>query len=175
MDVGNDHHNEDPRRRHLVALFATEFDAVYRFSLARCGNATVAEDIASETFHAAANALTLGQEETIGRSWLFVVARRRMVDHWRRAERDRRRVLRVLELGEAQGQTSIEQATDGSGDAILAALASLPPRQRFALTLRYLDDRSVAEVAETMDLPYRTVESLLARGRKGFIKAWEAQ
>ena len=176
MNPGSRADNADPRRTHLVALFETDFDSVYRFALARCGDEMIAEDIASETFQAAASALAAGQETSIGRPWLYVVARRRLVDHWRRTERERRRVLRVLEWGEAHGQKAVPDDRLGdSSDAVLAALRSLPPRQRIAVALRYLDDYSVSEVAESLDVPYRAAESLLARGRKSFIDAWEAQ
>lgn len=175
LDLGRQPQSDDERRDQLVRLFETEFDAVYRFCLARCGDKAVAEDLTSETFHAAADALASGREEEIGRPWLFVVARRRLVDHWRRAERERRRVLRLLELGEAQGQTHVEiEPASHQAELVVAALQSLPQRQRAAVALRYLDGSSVSEIAETLEVPYRAAESLLARGRRGFIAAWRA-
>ena len=41
-------------RQHLAQLFDTEFDAIYRFCLARTGDCAAADDAASETFMAAA-------------------------------------------------------------------------------------------------------------------------
>lgn len=157
----------------LGELFDSEFDAIYRFVLARCGDRAMAEDVASETFFSAARELANGNTE-IGRSWLFVVAQRRLVDQFRRNERHRKRVLRVLEMGDAAGQLPVED-DPFSGEVILTALNSLPVRQRIALSLRYLDDYSVSEVAEAMEIEYRAAESLLARGRRSFIAAWEAQ
>jgi RNA polymerase sigma-70 factor (ECF subfamily) len=48
---------------------------------------------------------------------------------------------------------------------VRAALAELPPFQRLALTLRYLDGLTVAEIAAALGRSEHAVESLLARGR----------
>lgn len=166
---------DDPSRAKLVALFDAEFDSVFRFVLARSGDRAVAEDVTAETFLAAANGLVSGSEESIGRPWLFVVARRRLIDYWRKAERERNRLARILELDPYRnecGRTD-DQHTDTSADEVVTALRSLPERQRAAIALRYLDDYSVTEIADAMQIEYRAAESLLARGRKSFITAWE--
>ena len=167
--------NADPTRAQLVALFDSEFDAVFQFVLARCGDRSVADDVAADTFLAAANALSSGSEETIGRPWLFVVARRRLIDHWRKSERERNRLIRLLELDPYRNESgrTDDHRSDGSADAVIDALRSLPERQRAAIALRYLDDYSVTEIAEAMEIEYRAAESLLARGRRSFINAWE--
>jgi RNA polymerase sigma-70 factor (sigma-E family) len=48
--------------------------------------------------------------------------------------------------------------------AVVDALRSLPPRQRAAVVLRYLDDLPVSEVARAMDCTEGTVKSNAARG-----------
>ena len=65
---------------------------------------------------------------------------------------------------------------DADGDPrMIAALDSLSVRQRAVLMLRYVDDYSVSEVAEAMDLSYQATESLLARARRSLLAAHRAQ
>jgi RNA polymerase sigma-70 factor (sigma-E family) len=49
-------------------------------------------------------------------------------------------------------------------DAVVEALRGLPPRQRAAVILRYLDDLPVAEVARTLDCSEGNVKSSTSRG-----------
>jgi RNA polymerase sigma factor (sigma-70 family) len=49
-------------------------------------------------------------------------------------------------------------------DEVRRALASLPPRQRAVLVLRYLDDATEAQVAEILGCSVGTVKSQSARG-----------
>ncbi len=49
-------------------------------------------------------------------------------------------------------------------NAVIAILATLPPRQREALVLRYYADLSEAEIAETMGCSRGAVKSHTARG-----------
>ena len=52
------------------------------------------------------------------------------------------------------------------GQALQAALDTLPERQKQAVVLRHLEGLSNPEIAGIMDIGVRAVESLSARGRK---------
>jgi RNA polymerase sigma factor (sigma-70 family) len=54
------------------------------------------------------------------------------------------------------------------GARIAAALAALPGRQEAVLRAKYLEGRSVAEIATAWDQTPKAVESLLTRAREGF-------
>ena len=157
----------------LEQLFEENFDAVFAFCLIRTGTRPLAEEIASDVFCDAVRKITADPRCELHRGWLLAVARRRMIDHWRRAERDRRRVERIAqlstprEIGNPQGSTAVDD------ERVMAALASLPERQRAVLMLRYLDELSVSEVADSMKLSYRATEALLARGRRSFARSYE--
>lgn len=169
-------HRAGSGRQQLIDLYESEFDGLYRFCLARCGERTVAEDVAAETFCDAATHFASKPHDTLGRGWLYTVARRRLIDHWRRTDRHRRRIQKLLELGDTRSNSvDSDDPFDHEGEAVLTALRSLPPRQRVAIALRYLDDHSVAEVATAMEIDYRAAESLIARGRRSLITAWEDQ
>lgn len=64
-------------------------------------------------------------------------------------------------------------ATDAAHDSdeLAAALDALPPRQRTVLTLRYVDDWSVGQIADGLAISYLAAESLLARARRSFTAA----
>jgi len=55
----------------------------------------------------------------------------------------------------------------------MAALRSLPPRQREVLVLRYYADLDVGEVAQILRIGPGTVRSAAARGLAGLARAIE--
>jgi len=159
------------RRADLQSLYLSEVRNVYGFLLARCGDRHVAEDLTTETFINAADRFAQGRDHEVTGAWLMTTARRRLIDHWRRAASQRTRVER---LGQ---ETAIAAGVDDSGDThdrVLTALGSLPERQRAALSMRYMDEMSVSEVADALELTYQAAESLLARARRSFVLAFGA-
>lgn len=171
-------------REALRLLYRSEVTAIHGYLLARCGSRQDAEDLTTETFLNAADRFAQGRGGEVSGAWLMTVAKRRLIDHWRRAGSQRERVERLgRELGLVPGRDVAESvgfADDGDrADAedvrahVLAALESLPERQRAALTLRYLDEHSVSEIADILDVGYQAAESLLARARRGFVVAFE--
>ena len=176
------HGAQTVRNRHdLRSLYRAEVRSVYGYLLARCGSVHVAEDLTTETFVNAADRFAQGRHEEVTPAWLMTVAKRRLVDHFRRAASQRERIERFgRELGLVPGSSTddpdaeADEAVRASTRArVLAALASLPERHRAALTLRYLDEHSVTEVPEMLDVGYQAAESLLARARRGFVSAYE--
>lgn len=93
------------------------------------------------------------------------------MDHWRRSATRRRLTVR---LAHHDALTVPSGDSHQPEDRVLEALSSLPDRQRAALCLRYLDDFSVNEVAESLGVRYQAAESLLARARRSFAAAYEA-
>jgi RNA polymerase sigma-70 factor (ECF subfamily) len=133
---------------------------VYGYLLPRCGSVADAEDLTAETFTAAVAALSRPDPPSVNVPWLIGVARHKLVDHWRRAERERRGLAAV---GPDGPDDPWEEVLDTS--AAYSALARLPGPQRTALTLRYLDGLAVREIAEYLDRTPRGTETLLVRAR----------
>jgi RNA polymerase sigma-70 factor (ECF subfamily) len=68
----------------FTQLYQRYFEAVYRYHLARTGCAPEAEDLTSQTFLSALEALPRYQEDGRFAAWLFSIARRKLAEHYRR-------------------------------------------------------------------------------------------
>lgn len=162
---------QDRAHARLDALFDAAYERIYRFCLTRCGSEATAHDIASDTFADAARRTAQEPDAEIDVSWLFMVARRRVVDHWRRSDRQRARIRRLIQLDPPS--ESVGPTDDGDvADRVRGALDELPDRHRAVLVMRYLDEMSVSEIADALDQSYRATESTLARARRSFAAAW---
>jgi RNA polymerase sigma-70 factor (ECF subfamily) len=166
-------HRDDGEYR-LARLFDDCYERIRRYCAVRAGSDAVAADVTADTFADAARALARDPGADVDQAWLYMVARRRLTDHWRSAERQRRKLRRLLgtRLQFTVAGPDVDDHDHRAIERVRHALDSLPDRQRAALTLRYLDECSVTEIAEQLDLTYRAAESLLARARRAFVAAW---
>jgi len=126
-------------------------------------NPEVARDLTSEVFVDALRAISRDPEKSVTVGWLYTVAHRRVVDHWRFATRHRTAVERLVGLDTTKS-FGPAQATAEMVD--LEAFRQIPDRQRHALVLRYVVGLPVDEVARRLETSYSVAESLLARGRR---------
>lgn len=156
----------------LLALYDEALPQVHGYLLKRCGNRPLAEDLTAEAFMGAVVAARNGSVQTVTTGWLIGIARNKLVDHWRREEREQRRLVAIA--GEL---TDPADDWDVVLDQHLATttLAVLGPHHRAALTLRYLDGLSVAEVAEHLDRTLHATEALLMRAKGAFRTAYDEQ
>src|SRR5215218_10353657 len=74
----------------VLAIYHVALPQVYGYLLPRCGSTALAEDLTSETFLAAVDASRHGSLTEVSTAWLVGVARHKLVDHWRRREREQR-------------------------------------------------------------------------------------
>ena len=153
----------------LLRLYDVALPDVYGYLASRCGSASVAEDLTSETFLAAVDALRRDRVADLTTAWLIGVARHKLVDHWRRTERDQRS-LKVVDA-----EPVADDEWDIRLDALLAhrALEQLGAHHRSALTLRYLDGLPVREVAECLGRTEGATEQLLQRAKAAFRDRYE--
>jgi RNA polymerase sigma-70 factor (ECF subfamily) len=151
----------------LLRLYDEALPTVYGYLLRRCGRED-AEELTSETFLAAVDAVRRGGPRSMDLAWLIGVARHKLADHWRRQARDERRLQAVA--SDATARDGAEDPWDARLQAVRAeqTLAAIAPQYRAALTLRYVDDLPVAEVANLLGRPVQATEALLVRARAAF-------
>jgi RNA polymerase sigma-70 factor (ECF subfamily) len=149
----------------LLALYDEALPRVYGYLLSRCGQVPLAEDLTAEVFLAGVDAVRRADPPPVSVAWLVGVARHKLVDHWRRQGREERKLQAAVGGGD-----STEDPWDARLDALRAqeTLAELGPHHRAALTLRYLDDLPVPEVARHLDRTVHATEALLVRARAAF-------
>ena len=153
----------------LLELYDSALPEVYGYLLSRCGQKALAEDLTAETFLAAVDACQRDTAPELSVAWLIGVARHKLADHWRRTAREERG-LRVV----AGERVEPEDPWDERLDILVArdVLADLGPHHRAVLTLRYLDGRPVAEVADCLDRTVHATEALLSRAKIAFRKSY---
>lgn len=135
------------------------------------GDYAQSEDLAQETFLTAWNKLPELREPEKSASWLYGIARR-IALHWR--DRQRNNPLQgAAQLDEqivtdcqVQAESALRQQREESLRLVWSAVRELPETFREPLLLYYRYSRSVADIAESMQLTEEAVRQRLSRGRK---------
>ncbi|MBE2998860.1 sigma-70 family RNA polymerase sigma factor [Nocardiopsis sp. HNM0947] len=136
------------------------------------GDVGTAEEVAQD---ALVSALETWPREGTPRNpaaWLTTVAKRRVVDRWRRDARFRDRLTELgREAALHDGQNQFDAVEDDYGDDLLRLVfvcchPVLPVASRVALTLRLLGGLTTAEVARAFLLPEPTVAQRIVRAKR---------
>jgi RNA polymerase sigma-70 factor, ECF subfamily len=155
----------------LLAFYDSALPSVYGYLHARCGRKdALAEDLTAETFLAAVDAVRGEDPPALNMPWIIGVARHKLVDHWRRQAREERNLRAVADDDRGVHEDLWEDRLDSV--RARQTLEGLRPHHRAALTLRYMDDLSVPQVAALMERTVHATEGLLVRARAAFRRAY---
>jgi RNA polymerase sigma-70 factor (ECF subfamily) len=147
--------------------------AVLHVALRGLGNVADAEDVTQATFVAAwlsREAFDPARGSLLG--LLLGIARRKVVDRLRAAEREGR-------LADAVRRQPRPSAADPAPERVVDRLvmadelARLPGEQRRVLELAFYDDLTHVQVAAVTGLPLGTVKSHIRRGMSALKRRWE--
>jgi RNA polymerase sigma-70 factor, ECF subfamily len=158
----------DPRR--FAELYENNFARVYAFIAYRVRDREEAEDLTSEVFHDALARISQFEWQGLPfAAWLFRIASNAIADRWQRNAK--RREVPVDDLEEAGADDGTERR------AMLSQLVEgLPRDQRLVILRRFVDQRSIAEIATELgrtegavkQLQFRALHSLRMRMRSTY-------
>jgi RNA polymerase sigma-70 factor (ECF subfamily) len=150
----------DPAR--FADLYERNFDRVYAYIARRVGDRAQTEDLASEVFHhALAHLKSFEWRGVPFCAWLYRIAANAMADRHQKAGRESQ-----------LPKDDPEAADDVERRALLSEMVnSLPPEQRRVVIQRFVEQRSIKEIARALQrsegavkqLQFRALQSLRAK------------
>ncbi|MBP1127155.1 MULTISPECIES: RNA polymerase sigma factor [Pseudomonas] len=147
------------------ALYARHRQGLYRFLVALCNKAELAEEIYQETWLSLIRSTTQPQGRASFRTWLFQIARNRLIDHWRKhgihspLHDSYDEQLHAQPDHDAGPEQQLSLSRDQA--RLDAALQGLPDDQREVFLLRLHGDLDVPQIAALTNAPLETVKSRL--------------
>lgn len=142
-------------------FYVTNYNQLVALATVLSGDRAEAEDLAQEAFVAAHGRWEELQRYNNPAAWVRRVVSNKAVS----AHRRRRSETRGLQLLGARRYSGLPYGTEHRGE-LWVAVRDLPDRQAQAVALFYLGDRSVASVAELMELSEGAVKAHLSRARR---------
>lgn len=143
----------------LAGLYRVHAAQATRFAYLLTGDQETAADLVQEAFFRITR--RFGDLRNPDAFWLYL--RRTIVNLWN-SELRREYRHRALVASLHEGPAVAESDLPGSGRLdVWAAIESLPFPQRAVLVLRYYEDLSDSQIADTLGCPVGTVKSRLSR------------
>jgi RNA polymerase sigma-70 factor, ECF subfamily len=166
-------------RAAMAILYERYVNGVWRYVHSQLSrDREAAEDLVSETFLAAIR--TVGTFDPVRGTvygWLLGIARNKLRDHWRRAERVAAgQAIKAIQLahldsiGADQGAIAAE-----TRDSAIRTLDAMDDEERLALEWKYVESLSVREIAERLGRTEKAVEAILYRARLSFRTTYALQ
>lgn len=148
-------------------LARTQQDRLYRYLVAMIGDEDVAEELLQETFAALVDAFHRRRERPDDvAAYCFGVARNLVRRHRRRAAGPVTSSAELPDVTDGRPTAEHDVAVRQELERALAALDMLEDAAREVVVLRFVEDLSLAEIADRTALPIGTVKSHIHRARR---------
>lgn len=160
----------------LVELYK---DKVYQVAYRMLGNVHEAQDIAQETFIRAFVNLDSFDIDRKFSTWIFRIATNLSIDRLRKKKPNFHLEDKVTGTEDLNYYSQIpvdeklpeeEVVQFEMQEWIQKEIMMLPPKYRSAIILRYMEDLSLKEIGEILNLPIGTVKTRIHRGREALRK-----
>jgi len=159
---------KDPAR--FAELYENNFERVYAYVVRRVGDRAETEDLTSEVFHHALSNLKRFEWRGIPfAAWLFRIAANLISDRWQRKSRED--VADEPEQIESAAAKGVEFEEVERRATLFRLVDTLPSEQRRVVVLRFVEQKSIKEVAREIcktegavkQLQFRALTSLRTR------------
>ncbi|WLR42028.1 RNA polymerase sigma factor SigW [Bacillus carboniphilus] len=154
-------------------------DKVYQLSYRMLGNSHEAEDIAQEAFIRAYVNIHSYDTKRKFSTWLYRIATNLSIDRIRKKKPD---YYLDAEVAGTDGLTMYSQVAANISlpeeevesmelqDTIQKEILKLPEKYRVVIVLKYIEELSLQEISEILDIPIGTVKTRIHRGREALRK-----
>lgn len=155
----------DEARERFSHLYRTHYTKVVAYARRRVGSTDNADEVVATTFEIAWRRLDvlLGADEPL--AWLYGVARRCILSHYR--DMDRRHLVQDVDLACAVDSASTEQSleTRDKLERVIAAVRTLSETDQEILRLVGWEESSRDEIAEMLGISRMLVRTRISRAR----------
>lgn len=148
----------------FTQLYDEHFDRIYRYIYFRVNNQAEAEDLTQEVFVKALQAIgSYKWREAPFASWLFRIAHNQVIDYIRKQAKHKRTTLEEAATVSVEDPVAMTEQRSEI-EELTAALKKLPPAQQEVISLRFIAELPIAEVARTLGKSEGTVKALQFNG-----------
>lgn len=165
--------------QHFSELYTTHIDEIYQYVFLRTGlNKVTTEDLTQEIFIDVFKGLDHFKGLSSERTWIYKIAKNKVFNYYRTHYK---RSMESCHLSDEMINQLVDPHQDVEtkisetcqGQQVLACLRQLPDHYIMTLLLKYVDGKSIKEIATITDKSNKAVESVLQRAKAAFQKQYQ--
>lgn len=166
------------KEKRFNILYEKYVDEIYKYVYMRTGmKRNTAEDITQEIFIAIYRGLYGFKGLSTEKTWIYRIASHKLMDYYRKVYKEKESIsLEESEVGEIKDTgLGVEDLVTRKMESyeISQCLQMVPEHYRIVLTLRYMDEKSVKEIAGLLQKTPKAIESLLQRAKSKFYEIYK--
>lgn len=162
-------------KRALIGFYRTYAPRLSRYIKTKVNNDGDSEEILQDTLFAFLESIRDFNGDSSIQTFLFSICSHKIIDYYRR-----KKIAHVVFSKMPQLEFLVspllgpeeELDTTMLKEKIRNVLHTLLPHHRQILLFKYVDDLSVAEIAQRLAITFKSAESQLFRARKAFVEAF---
>ncbi len=135
----------------LAELYDRHFDGIYRYLFTRLRHEADAEDFTEQVFLKMVDSIQRYRPRGVAfSSWLYRIAHNLLVDRYRRAGREAVELTEQVQDGRPHADPATLAQNSEERRRLVGAVRRLTPEQQQVITMRFIDNLNVDEIAQLM-------------------------
>jgi len=132
----------------LAEIYDRHFDGIYRYLFTRVRHQADAEDLTEEVFLKMVDSIQRYRPRGVAfSSWLYRIAHNLLVDRYRRSGRNAVELTEQVRDSSPQADPATMAQSSEDRRRLLEAIKRLTPEQQQVITMRFVDNLDVEEIA----------------------------
>lgn len=160
----------------FMNIYYLYVDEIYQFIYLRTGmSEATAEDLTQDIFIDVYKGISKFRGLSSERTWIFKIAKNKLNDFYRKHYNSKFKLIEFNEniiesLNDQSQDIQKNMETAFEKEKIRECLNNLPEQYRIILVLKYIDEKTIKELAVIFNKTPKAIESHLQRAKNAFIK-----
>lgn len=170
--------NFKDKEQQFVKIYSTYIEEIYQYIFLRTGlNPIISEDITQEVFMDVFKGFDKFKGLCSERTWVFKLTRNKVYDYYRKQYKQCFDSICIddetsVQISDSEQDVEAFIEKEYESKCVLECLNSIPEHYKITLLLKYVDGRSVKEIALITDKSSKSIDNILQRAKSAFIKQY---
>lgn len=169
---------KDEQEQKFISVYRSYVDEICQYVYLRSGlKQALAEDLTQDIFLDVYKSFSGFRGLCSERTWIYRITRNKLNDFYRKEYRPKFELVEMNEqlteqIADPSQDIQMMMAKSFEQEKVRACLMNLSEQHRIVLTLKFVDQKSVKDIAFIVGKSPKAIESILQRAKNNFIRSY---